>query len=81
MAIAAPVSVLRPVRGLDPFDEMTLRSGFELDYPHYELILCCADANDPAVPAIRRLMAAYPHVEARLLIGRTTSRRTPSSTI
>jgi len=66
---AVPVSVLRPVRGLDPYDEMTLRSGFELDYPSYELILCCADADDPAVPAIRRLMTEHPRVEARLLIG------------
>ena len=27
-----PISVLRPVRGLDPYDELTLRSGFELAY-------------------------------------------------
>ncbi|HEX9881905.1 MAG TPA: ceramide glucosyltransferase, partial [Hyphomicrobium sp.] len=53
---AGPVSLLRPVRGLDPYDEATLRSGFELDYPTYELILCCADADDPVVPVIRRLM-------------------------
>ena len=65
-----PVSVLRPVRGLDPFDEMTLRSGFELDYPIYELILCCADTDDPAIAPIRRLMREYPHVTSRLLIGR-----------
>jgi ceramide glucosyltransferase len=40
-----------------------------LDYPAYELILCCADADDPAVPVIRRLMTEYPNVEAQLLIG------------
>jgi len=66
---AAPVSVLRPVRGLDPYDEATLRSGFVLDYPCYELIHCCADVDDAAVPVIRRLMAEHPDVEARLLIG------------
>ncbi len=66
---AVPVSVLRPVRGLDPYDEATLRSGFVLDYPDYELIHCCAEADDPAVSASRRLMAEYPDVEARLLIG------------
>jgi len=67
--MAVPVSVLRPVRGLDPYDEMTLRSGFALTYPAYELILCCANADDPAVPAIRRLMVEHPTVAARLLIG------------
>src|SRR5262245_6831369 len=63
------VSLLRPVRGLDPYDEMTLRSGFRLSHPDYELILCCADAEDAAVPAIRRLMAEHPQTNARLLIG------------
>ena len=72
-----PVSVLRPVRGLDPFDELTLRSGFELDYARYELILCCDDADDAVVPVIRRLMARYPHVDAKLLIGRDTLTSNP----
>ncbi len=67
-----PISVLRPVRGLDPHDEMTLRSSFTLAYERYELILCCEDADDPVVPVIRRLMAEYAHVDAKLLIGRDT---------
>ena len=65
-----PVSLLRTVRGLDPYDELTLRSGFELDYRNYELILCCDDAHDPVVPVIRRLIAEHPEVTARLLVGR-----------
>ena len=69
-AAGPPVSLVRTVRGLDPYDELTLRSGFELSYPNYELILCCDDAHDPVVPVIRRLMAEHPKVTARLLIGR-----------
>ena len=65
-----PISVLRPVCGLDAYEEATLRSGFRLDYPSYELILCCADADDPVVPVISRLMADHPTVDAKLLIGR-----------
>jgi ceramide glucosyltransferase len=67
-----PISVLRPVRGLDPYDELTLRSSFTLAYERYELILCCEDADDPVVPVIRRLMAECAHVDAKLLIGRDT---------
>ena len=74
---AASVSLLRPVCGLDPYDETTLRSGFRLDYPHYELILCCADANDPAVAAVKRLIAEHPHVDARLLIGHDNATSNP----
>jgi len=72
-----PISILRPVRGLDPYDELTLRSGFELAYGRYELILCCEDADDAIVPVIRRLIAAYPHVDAKLLIGRDTLTSNP----
>ena len=43
----------------------------------YELILCCEDADDAIVPVIRRLIAAYPHVDAKLLIGRDTLTSNP----
>ncbi len=72
-----PISLLRPVRGLDPLDELTLRSSFTLAYQHYELILCCEDADDPVVPVIRRLMAEHAHVDAKLLIGRDTLTSNP----
>lgn len=63
------VSILRPVCGLEPHDELTLLSGFGLDYPDFELIFCCAEEGDPAVRLVRRLIAANPRVRARLLIG------------
>jgi ceramide glucosyltransferase len=73
-SLAAPlgapgVSIVRPVCGLDNFAEETLRSSFALDYPAYEVIFCGASAQDQAVPLIRRLIAAHPHVNARLLVG------------
>ena len=70
------VAVLRPVRGIDQHDEMTLRSSFALDYPNYELVFCCADAADPVVGLLDRLMAEHPDVSARLLIG--DDRSTPN---
>jgi ceramide glucosyltransferase len=66
---APPVSLLRPVCGIDNYAEETLRSAFLLDYPDYEVILCVAHANDPVVPLVERLMADNPSVPARLLIG------------
>jgi ceramide glucosyltransferase len=66
---APAISLVRPVCGLDNFAESTLRSGFELDYPNYELIFCVAHARDPIVPTVQNLIAAHPHVRARLLIG------------
>jgi ceramide glucosyltransferase len=66
---APPVTIVRPVCGLDNFVEDTLASTFALDYPRYEIIFCVAQARDPIVPLVRRLIAAHPHVPARLLVG------------
>ncbi|HLN09401.1 MAG TPA: ceramide glucosyltransferase [Xanthobacteraceae bacterium] len=66
---APPVSLLRPVCGVDNYAEETLRSAFLLDYPDYEIVLCVAHAKDPVVPLIERLIADHPGVPARLLIG------------
>jgi ceramide glucosyltransferase len=66
---AAPVSIVRPLCGLEPFSRETLESGFRLRHPRYELIFCAHRADDPVVPLVQRLMAAHPGVEARLLIG------------
>ena len=63
------MSIVRPVCGLDNFLRETLLTSFELDYPEFELIFCVASGRDPAVPAVRELIAAYPGVAARLLIG------------
>ena len=66
---APPISIVRPVCGVDNFDEATLSSSFGLDYPDYEIIFCAANAHDPVVPLVQRLIAEHPEARARLLIG------------
>ncbi|SDG75857.1 ceramide glucosyltransferase [Alloyangia pacifica] len=63
------LSLIRPVCGLDAFDEETLRSSFRQAYPAYEVIFCAAREADAAVPLVRRLIAEHPQVHAQLLIG------------
>jgi ceramide glucosyltransferase len=65
----APVSLVRPLCGIDNYAADTLRSTFELDYPRYEILFCVTDAADPVLPLVKGLIAAYPMVDARLLIG------------
>lgn len=64
-----PVTLLRPIRGDDPFDAETLGSSFTQDYPDYEIIFCVDSADDPAAVVARRLIAAHPQARARLLVG------------
>ncbi len=67
---APPVTLIRPVSGLEYGLEAALETGFALSYPHFDLILCAEDEADPAVPLVRTLIAAHPEIRARLLIGR-----------
>jgi ceramide glucosyltransferase len=66
---APPVSIVRPLCGIDPFAKETLASTFQLAYPAYEILFCLADGEDPVAPLVRRLIAAHPHIPARLLVG------------
>lgn len=66
---STPVSIVRPVCGIDHYDELTLRSAFELQSDSYEIIFCAARESDAAVPLVRKLIAQHPHISARLLIG------------
>ena len=63
------VTIIRPLCGIDAYEDETLRSVFRIDHPDYEVILCVADPGDPVIPLARAAMAAHPHVPARLLIG------------
>src|SRR4029077_8674075 len=65
----AAVSLVPPLCGLDNYAADTLRSTFDLDDPHYEILFCVASANDPVVPLVEALIAEHGGANARLLIG------------
>lgn len=64
-----PVSILRPLCGVENFIEETLETTFKLDYPHYEIVFCVADEYDPVIPIVEKLMAAHRSIDARLHVG------------
>ncbi|MCX6598651.1 MAG: glycosyltransferase [Acidobacteria bacterium] len=63
-----PVSILKPLRGVDLGLEDNLRSFFALNYPCFELVLTVQDASDPAFALSEKLIAAHPHVDARIVL-------------
>lgn len=63
------VTLIRPVRGLDEVERITLASTFSLNARDTQIIFCAEDASDEAIPFLEGLIARHPAVDARVLIG------------
>lgn len=64
-----PVSVLKPVCGLDPDQYASFETFCGQEYPDYELLFGALDPADPALSVVLRLAADHPECNIRLIAG------------
>jgi len=65
---AEPISILKPLAGLDLDLESNLRTFFEQDYPSFEILFAVRSESDPAVQVVSRLQREYSKIPSRLVI-------------
>src|ERR1700751_309906 len=59
---AEPISILKPLAGLDLDLESNLRTFFEQDYPLFEILFAVRSESDPAARVVLQLQQEYPEV-------------------
>jgi ceramide glucosyltransferase len=72
-----PISILIPVNGIDPDFDLNLRSVLAQADGNVAVLISVPDAEDQAIPVVRRILAEYPNVSSRLVIGEQRVSRNP----
>ncbi|MFZ0796693.1 MAG: bacteriohopanetetrol glucosamine biosynthesis glycosyltransferase HpnI [Terriglobales bacterium] len=65
-----PVTILKPLKGVDPKIWESFCSHCEQDYPEFQIqmIFGVSDPSDPAVEVVRELQAKYPNLPIDLVV-------------
>jgi ceramide glucosyltransferase len=61
------VSLILPVKLLNPGFEQAQRSAFRQDYPDYEILFSSTDKQSPALDVVQELIENFPDRQARIL--------------
>jgi ceramide glucosyltransferase len=63
-----PVSVLKPINGIEDGTYENFTSYCKQDYPDYQIIFGVRDSNDPAIDMVKKVMNAFPQKDIELVI-------------
>jgi len=72
-----PLSILKPLKGLDDNLFDNLESFCLQDYPQYEIIFSLRDHNDPAYKVARKIKEKYPGKDISLIVERCSAGLNP----
>jgi ceramide glucosyltransferase len=65
-----PISILKPLKGLDDNLFDNLASFCTQDYPEYEIIFSLQDHNDPAYKVAKKIKDRYPEKDISIIVER-----------
>ena len=66
-----PVSILKPLCGVEPLTELALESFFLIEYPKFQIVFGVQNAADPVLQVVQKLRARYPDRDVALVVDPT----------
>lgn len=64
-----PVTILKPIHGMEAELEQNLESFFQQEYPDYEIIFGARDQANPALQIAERVRLRYPQVRSQVIVS------------
>ncbi|MGB8543027.1 MAG: glycosyltransferase [Candidatus Acidiferrales bacterium] len=64
-----PVSILKPIRGVDPESYLNFASFCNQNYPEYEILFCVGQSDDPVIPILEEIIHDFPECRIRIVFG------------
>jgi ceramide glucosyltransferase len=64
-----PVTIFKPVHGIEEHLAANLESFFQQDYPDYEVIFGVRDMGNPSAKIVEAVRARYPQIPSRLIVS------------
>lgn len=64
-----PVSILKPICGVDSDAYENLASFCQQDYPNYQIIFAVLESEDPGIEIVLKIIHYFPNLDIQLIIG------------
>ena len=68
-SLLPPVTIFKPVHGLEPRLAQNLESFFQQDYPQFEIVIGARDPENPAARVAEEVRRRYPQVKSRMIFS------------
>jgi ceramide glucosyltransferase len=68
-----PITILKPICGIDSDAYENLASFCQQDYPKYQLIFAVLEREDPAIEIVQKVIHDFPDLDIQLIIGEATT--------
>jgi len=67
-----PVSILKPICGLDSDAYESLTSFCQQDYPKYQIIFAVLESEDPSIEVVQKIIHYFPDLDIQLVVSDRT---------